>query len=85
MYPNILDIFVFTSNKIGHAGHSRFSLKIELEQSVGDLKSTLAREDIHAVTSNCHGKITARWWAISLLFNLFPLSNLTLPEHTFYI
>ena len=48
-------------------------LELELVKVVGDLGSTLPREDIHAVVDNCHGEVAAGWGAVPTLLDLFPL------------
>lgn len=45
-------------------------LEFELEEIIGNLRSTLARENKHLVSANSHGKITAGRRNFTTLFNL---------------
>lgn len=50
------------------------SLKVELVQVVGDLKSRLPAENVHAASGNGGREITARRWnLLAHLLDLFPL------------
>ena len=48
-------------------------LELKLVEVVGDLGSTLAREDIHTVVDNGHGEIATRRGAVPTLYDLLPL------------
>lgn len=55
-----------------------FHFEIKFEQRISDLESTLARKHIHAVSSNDGWKIATSRRTIAVLFDLFPLMNVTL-------
>jgi len=50
--------------------HLHLFLEFKLKEIIGNLCSTLARENEHLVFANSHGKITARRWNFTTLFNL---------------
>lgn len=49
---------------------SRLVIEAKLEQVIGDLGATLAREDEHAVPGHSQGKVTAGRGYVPLLVNL---------------
>lgn len=56
----------------------RLALEIKFKEGISDLQATLPREDIHAATSHGNREIATSWGSVALLFNLFPLTNVTL-------